>query len=404
MTPILWIIAATAVVIGPGVFVWRRCQATGIDRWLPAYLAAYGSRRAPEVGEPIHLFLCVADHYEPKHGGVSPRVARGRVKRWVDQYPVMFSRFRDSDGRPPQHTFFYPADEYEPELLDELQALCFDGFGEIEIHLHHENDTSESLADQLTSFKTALSVRHNSLARDRKTGGIGYVFIHGNWALDNSRPDGRWCGVNDELTVLERTGCYADMTFPSYPSPTQPPTINTIYRAIDDPHRPRSHDHGVRLRAGTGPGEGLLMIPGPLVFDWTRKKFGLLPRIENGCLQASQPPRPARLHNWLRAGVRVKGRPDWYFVKLHTHGAIETNADVILGPEMAELHQELSNRADRDPTFQFHYVTAREMVNVALAAEAGVGEWDSELRNFKWGPPGASQQITERPLAQGGIQ
>ena len=46
---------------------------------------------------------------------------------------------------------------------------------------------------------------------------VGYAFIHGNWSLCNSRPDGRYCGVNNELDVLRETGCYADFTLPSAP-------------------------------------------------------------------------------------------------------------------------------------------------------------------------------------------
>src|SRR5258707_498316 len=71
-----------------------------------------------------------------------------------------------------------------------------------------------------------------------------YAFIHGNWALDNSRPDGRWCGINNELDVLRETGCFADFTLPSAPSPCQTSTINRIYYAVDDPKRPKSHDTG----------------------------------------------------------------------------------------------------------------------------------------------------------------
>jgi hypothetical protein len=398
MTTVLLIAASAAVVVA--ATVWRRARAIGLDRWLPTYLTT--KRPRPRDDEPIHVFLCIADHYEPKHGGVSPETALARVRRWVDRYPALFGAFEDSDGRPPRHTFFYPADEYEEELLTELQPLCRAGFGEIEIHLHHDGDTSDGLADKLTTFKRILASRHESLARDPVSGEVGYAFVHGNWALDNSRPDGRWCGVNDELTVLERTGCFADMTFPSYPSPTQPPTINAVYRAVDDPCAPRSHDYGVSVKAGSPPGDGLLMIPGPLVLDWTRRKFGFLPRIENGCLQASQPPRGGRIDNWLRAGVCVEGRPDWRFVKLHTHGAIEANADVLLGLPMIKLHEELARRAARRATFHFHYVTAREMVNVALAAEAGVAEWRPELRDFKWAPPEALQMNPERSVARGG--
>ena len=101
-----------------------------------------------------------------------------------------------------RHTFFFPAEEYEPEHLDALAGLCGAGFGEVEVHLHHDGDTSENLRRTLEGFKATLADRHGLLARDPSTGAPTYAFIHGNWALDNSRPDGRWCGVNDELDVL----------------------------------------------------------------------------------------------------------------------------------------------------------------------------------------------------------
>jgi hypothetical protein len=383
-----WWTAGVAGLLGATalIFVWRRARSTGLDRWLPSYLLSKGARRVPRPGDPIHVFLCVADHYEPKHGGAGRDVARKRVQRWLEEYPKLFSEFRDSDGMPPQHTFFYPAEEYEPDLLDGVARLCRQGFGEIEVHLHHDDDTADNLTAQLDNFKAALASRHESLGRRRDNGDVGFVFIHGNWALDNARPDGRMCGVNNELDVLLQSGCIADMTYPSYPSTTQPPTCNSIYRAVDDPQRPRSHDRGTPVRAGTPPVKGLLLVNGPLVLDWTRRKFRLLPRIENGCLQNSQPPAGRRLDQWLRAAVRVQGRPDWYFVKVYTHGAVEGNADVLLGPPMVDFHRELARR-QRNGDFQFHYVTAREMVNVILAAEAGIEEWRTDVRDFVWAPP-----------------
>ncbi|MEJ7636728.1 MAG: hypothetical protein WKF75_01760 [Singulisphaera sp.] len=50
--------------------------------------------------------------------------------------------------------------------------------------------------------------------------------------------------VNNEIDVLRETGCYADFTLPSAPSPTQTRQINSIYYASDDPRRPKSHDRG----------------------------------------------------------------------------------------------------------------------------------------------------------------
>src|SRR5262249_44373146 len=207
----------------------------GLDCWLPLYLRDAGRRRDPRPDEEIHLLLCVADHFEPKQFRPPPHVARARVERWVRDYPRQFGAFRDSDGRPPRHTFFYPAEEYEAEYLDALAELCRAGFGEVEVHLHHDDDTADNLRRTLRHFTDTLASRHGLLPRRRDTGAVMYGFVHGNWALDNSRPDGRHCGVNDEIGVLVETGCYADFTLPSAPSRAQTRTINRIYYAVDDP-------------------------------------------------------------------------------------------------------------------------------------------------------------------------
>ena len=44
-----------------------------------------------------------------------------------------------------------------------------------------------------------------------------------------------------------------------------------------------------------------MLIQGPLILDWRKRKWGLLPRIENGCIQGSQPPSLERLPLWLQA-------------------------------------------------------------------------------------------------------
>jgi hypothetical protein len=179
------------------------------------------------------------------------------------------------------------------------------------------------------------------------------------------------CGVNNELDVLHETGCYADFTLPSYPDVTQTRKINSIYYACDDPLRPKSHDRGKDAGAGPRPPNSLMLIQGPLLLDWGRRKWGALPGIENGCIQANQPPSMSRLDLWLRARVQIPARPDWYFVKLHTHGGPEENQRVLLGDAMVNFHEQLSRRAGKDPDFSYHYVTAREMYNLARAAEAG---------------------------------
>jgi hypothetical protein len=194
--------------------------------------------------------------------------------------------------------------------------------------------------------------------------------------------------VNNELDVLRETGCYADFTLPSAPSETQTRKINSIYWAVDDPNQPKSHDTGIDVGTGVPPPDGLLMVQGPLGLDWGRRKWGVVPRIENANLQKTQPPDATRLDLWLRAGVKVAGVPNRYFVKLHTHGVNEPNQDVLLGEPMAQFHRLLRERAERDPLFRFHYVTAREMANIALAAAGGAGGPVDAARSFRYQPPG----------------
>jgi hypothetical protein len=368
MVVLLVLLGVVAAGLG---FVGWEVRRRHLGRWLPSYVRDLPRRRPPRDGEDVHVLLCIADHFEPKEDRPPPERSWSRVRRWVESYPRRLGAFRDSDGRPPRHTFFYPAEEYEPAYLDALADLCRKGFGEVEVHLHHDNDTADNLRATLRDFTDLLSQRHGLLSRRRRTGALAYGFVHGNWALDNSRPDGRYCGVNNELDVLRETGCYADFTLPSAPSAAQTRTINRIYYAIDDPLRPRSHDTGVEVGAAAPPANGLLLIQGPLLLDWGRRKLGLLPKLENACLQASQPPSIRRLDLWLRARVQVPSRPDWFFVKLHAHGANERHHEALLGEAMVQFHADLARRARNNPRFRYHYVTARETYNLVKAAEAG---------------------------------
>jgi hypothetical protein len=56
---------------------------------------------------------------------------------------------------------------------------------------------------------------------------------------------------------------------------------------------------------------------------------------------------------------------------------------VLLGEPMERLHEELARRAAADPAFHYHYVTAREMCNLALAAEAGWAGSVADARDFQ---------------------
>src|SRR4029453_6160995 len=111
---------------------------------------------------------------------------------------------------------------------------------------------------------------------------ILFGFIHGNWALDNSLPNGRYCGLNNEITLLRDLGCYADFTLPSAPSPAQTRIFNTIYWGTDDPQRPRSHDTGIPLTPDGPIGGDLLMFPGASPFNLREWPKPWVPRLERG--------------------------------------------------------------------------------------------------------------------------
>jgi hypothetical protein len=388
MTPLLVALAAVLLALAAGLAaVLRQMRRRNMHRWLPSYLLQVRRRRAPRPDEEVHLLLCVCDHYEPRQYWPPPEVSRALVERWLRDYPRQFGGFHDSDGRTPRHTFFYPVEEYAADYLDGLAGLCRRGFGEVEIHLHHDNDTADNLRRTLLDFKDLLARRHGLLGRRKDTGAPAYGFIHGNWALDNSLPDGRHCGVNNELDVLRETGCYADFTLPSAPSAAQTRKINSIYYAVDDPHRPKSHDTGVDVGSGPPPDNALLLIQGPLLLDWSRRKLGRLPGLEHGCIQSSQPAAIRRLPLWLRARVQVPARPDWFFVKLHTHGTEERNLEVLLGEPMVQFHRDLAQLARDNPRFHYHYVTAREMYNLVKAAEAGWRGSVADALDFELSPP-----------------
>ncbi len=320
---------------------------------------------------PRHVFVCVADHFEPDWHQAQRSQQIERVSRWIDGYERLFGPIVDSRGRSPQHTFFYPMEVYDPEHVDRLCGLVRKGLGDIEVHLHHDNDDSCHTRDRLESYRTILHDAHGMLSRDG-TGAIRYGFIHGNWALDNSDPSGRHCGVNDELSILIQTGCYADFTMPAAPHPAQTQTINQIYYASDDPLAPKSHDRGIRATVGESPhADRLLLVQGPLLLTMEQRDWVPRVRLENGNLSASQPPSSHRIRSWLRAGVSVAGRPEWTFIKLHTHGAQEENMRVLLGEPMQSMYRAFG-ALSAQRGFRYYFVTAREMAQLVHQAEAGL--------------------------------
>jgi hypothetical protein len=364
------------------VFVAWQMHKRNVTGWLLGYLRQ--DWRAPvPAGKTRHLLFCFVDHYEPGWAKPGYDVECARVARWRQDYPRLCASHRDADGRPPVHSFFFPEEEYRPEHLDALVEMCRMQLGEIEIHLHHDKDTEANLRATLGRFTELLANRHDALPRDPKTGQPRWAFIHGNWALDNSHPSGFGCGINNELIILREEGCYADFTYPAAPNVCQTRTVNRIYYATDDPLKPKSHDRGERVRVGGHAVGDLMIIQGPLGLRWKSRKFALIPRIENSDIRAVSPPSPDRIDAWVGTGIHVQGKPEWTFVKIHTHGTQECDLDTLLGAPMDAAFSHLESRYNDGEAWKLHYVSAREMYNLVKAAEAGCEGDPNAYRDYE---------------------
>ncbi len=287
--------------------------------WLPAYLRQRPVHRQP----PQRVWLTIADHYEPLWNHAGEDTGSQRVAAWAREWTRIAARFQDSAGRPPCYTCFYAQEEYQPRLLEPVARLAHRGIADVEMHIHHDGEGAQNFIDRISGFKETLAQRHGLL--HRQDGKLQFGFIHGNWALDNSRPDGRFCGLNNEISLLRGLGCYADFTMPSAPSPTQSRLINCIYWAVDDPLRPKSYDCGIPVCPGGRETGDLLMIPGPLGIRWGER---LLPRLETGEIASYDLPTPYRVRRWIELAPRI-GRDA--FLKLHTHGLQERHLASLMG-------------------------------------------------------------------------
>lgn len=359
-----------------------------LDRWLPSYLLRSRRRPVATPESPIHVFIAVCDHFEPFHDTDKTGAIKA-LQDWTDRWPPLVDAFRDHSGRGPRHTFFYPIEQYDAEVIGCLAELCQHTGSEVEVHLHHEGDTAATLTEQLHLGLDQLA-GHGLLSRNG-TGQPRYGFVHGNWALDHSHPDGKHCGVPDELAVLKATGCYADFTLPSAPDPAQVRTINSIYYAKED-GKPASHARGTPVQVGAtahlaDEADHLLMVQGPLGLNGARRKFGLIPRIENADLTGANPPTLERFRLWTRLCPFVQNGPPWVFIKLHTHGGIARNYNTLLGEPARRFHRDLADAMKTNAALRYHYVTAREMVNLIHAAESGVTGEPSAYLNHLLSPP-----------------
>ena len=372
--PIVYVAAFSARLYARGYTMFFRDYV----RWLVTPAPAASS-------VPTQVFVLFADHFEPDYDAA-------RVARWSRRYQAFAARHHDAVGRPPQHTFFYPAEQTQPDILSELRELTQSGFGEVELHFHHDFDTAATLRAKLERGIAEMQ-RYGFLVT--RKGETRFGFIHGNWGLDNA--DGPWlCGVNEELKLLKDLGCYGDFTFPSVYDWAQPPLVNRIYAARDD-DRPKSYSDAYPLTELDRSG-ALMIFEGPVIFSPSLSIKHLFFDLDDGNIHAAVPATPRRADNWVRANIHVAERPDWVFVKLFAHGiSTPDDEEAVLGPAFDRTLSYLEHHYNDGRHYQLRYITAREAYNLARAAASGATGNPNTYLNEPIGPYVAGQKGARDP-------
>ncbi len=358
------------------------------------WLARYPFARLESVlqnrsAEKKHIIITVADHFEPAwsaNGHLDIDAQRRRLDEYHKMARTTGEAVKDADGTKFRHTNFYPAEQSDKKILNTMAAMQKEGLGEVEIHLHHgieQPDTAENLRKVLLDFRDRLAEEHLCLSRFDGAGEPKYAFVHGNLALANSF-GGKFCGVDEEIQILFETGCYADMTLPSAPLETQVPVLNKIYECGLPLNERSPHRKGERVRVFGNEPQLPLIFTGPLIFNWTRRIKGVpVPRLDDGALTANQPLDSFRFKRWINAGVSVKNRPEWIFVKLYCHGFFDHDQRACIGEDARRFFSEMVERGEKTGSYSIHFASAREAVNMVFAAIDGKTGNPNEFRNYR---------------------
>jgi hypothetical protein len=219
-------------------------------------------------------------------------------------------------------------------LVQRLAEFCHLGWGRLKFTCTGltESITAEETEKQLTSFRDVLAHDHVCLSYEEGDAQPKYAFIHGNLTLANCA-NGFACGIDNEMQLLADTGCYVDMTYlTAVFHPAQIGMINSIYECALPLNDRAPQRLGQELKVGSPVTRFPFLIQGPWMMDFDRSARSGWGRIENAALTGPNPPSLRRLGLWKNARVAVGGRPDWLFIKLHTHGMAPADMDTMLGP------------------------------------------------------------------------
>ncbi|MFH2060870.1 MAG: hypothetical protein ABIJ59_18515 [Pseudomonadota bacterium] len=359
------IIALLIIGMVPTTYVLYKIYEYKTYIWLPSYILKGEKNKIKDIKNGHVMFLFV-DHHEPGYSEKGPE----NEKNWCLDYKENIQGLFDDFENPFQYSWFYAYDHLNFKSLSYLNELVYSGLGEIELHWHHGPDDIDSFSNKLKGAIDWYKQAGSLISSDEK-GSTHFGFIHGNWCLDNSCGDDSKCGVNRELDVLKQHGCYADFTFSTLSTISQPKLVNRIYYAKDS-NEQKSYNQGIVSHVGIKP-EGLMIFQGPICWDWKDLQW------DDAAFEPGSPFKPHRIKLWLDWAPSVTGKPDWLFVKVHTHG-IQAKS-LILSENFREMVLELKQYCKENNLF-LHFVTSREAYNIVKAAENGKQGNPEDYRDY----------------------
>jgi len=308
---------------------------------------------------PKDIMFLFVDHFEMAG-------KEERLNAWLNIYPDVVNKFQDSDGVKPQHTWFYALDLTHEHELASIRKLVDEGYGEVELHWHHSHVSNQQFENDL---KNGLEVFHKyGYMKPYKKGfHSSFSFIHGNWSLNNSRGD-EFCGIDNEIDILKRYGCYADFTFPALFSPAQPKYVNKITYTNRSVVK-KGYNNARISEVGVSEAEDEFMImQGPLSINFKDWRHKWHPTFEDGDINSNLTQgSKKRIDCWIRQNIHVKDNPNWIFVKIFCHGAQDHAS--LCSKSTEEMYEYLGEKYNDGKKYRLHYVTARECYNIIKAAE-----------------------------------
>jgi hypothetical protein len=141
--------------------------------------------------------------------------------------------------------------------------------------------------------------------------------------------------------------------------------------------------YGRNLQAGRPITKFPFVVQGPWMLDFDRNSRNGLGRLDNGAITGRNPASLRRLGLWKKAAITVADRADWLFIKLHTHGMDPVDSENVLHAPMQQFLAALIDGAGKRKEI-LHFVSAREMANIILAACDGRQGNPGDYRDYRY--------------------